>query len=63
MGADSRNPGEKSPDAGLVTVSFKIPRWLEDEISQVAGRRLTTKSDLFREALLAWLPGQREKVA
>lgn len=63
MAADSRNTGEQSPDAGLVTVSFRIPRWLRDEIRRIADRRLTDKSAMFREALLAWLPGQKDKVA
>ena len=63
MAADSSNPGEHSPDTGLVTVSFRIPRWLNEEISGVARQRLSDKSALFREALLAWLPGQKPKVA
>lgn len=63
MAADSRNPGEESPDAGLVTVSFRIPAWLKDEIGQIARRRLSDSSALFREALLAWLPSQREDAA
>lgn len=63
MADDSRNPGEESPDAGLVTVSFRIPRWLKDEIKAHADRRLTDPSTCFREALLAWLPGQRESAA
>ena len=63
MGADSRNPGENSPDTGLVTVSFKLPRWLKDEISKIAERRLSTPSTMFREALLAWVSRQRENAA
>lgn len=60
MPADSRNSGDESPDAGLVTVSFRIPRWLNDEITEVASARasdprLVNRSDIFREALEAWV--------
>ena len=63
MAADSRNPGEESPETGLVTVSFRVPRWLYDELGAIADRRLSDRSAMFREALLAWLPGQRENAA
>ena len=63
MAADSRNPGEPSPDTGLITVSCRIPRWLYVEIGAIAERRLSDRSTMFREALLAWLPGQRNAEA
>lgn len=63
MAGNSRNPGDDSRDPGLVMVSFRIPRWLKDEISHVAERRLSDTSAMVREALLAWLKHQQEEAA
>lgn len=40
-------------------VSFRVPRWLHDEVKSIADRRLSDKSAMFREALLEWLPRQK----
>ena len=47
----------------MVVTSVKLPRWLFDELGQIAERRLSNRSAMFREALLAWLPSQKDKVA
>ncbi len=40
------------------TVSLKLPEALHDELASVARRRGTSKSDLVRAALLAYLNGE-----
>ena len=63
MAADSRNTRDESTEAGMVRSSMTLPQWLMDEVDRIAERRLTNRSAVIREAILAWLPGQREDAA
>ena len=44
------------------TVSFKLPVRLDDDLSQLARRRNSTRSALVREALEALAKGRRRSV-
>jgi metal-responsive CopG/Arc/MetJ family transcriptional regulator len=63
MAAESRNPRDESSDAGMVRSSITLPQWLIDEIDRIVDRRLTNRSAVIREAILAWLPSQKEEAA
>jgi metal-responsive CopG/Arc/MetJ family transcriptional regulator len=44
----------------MVRSSITLPQWLYDELDRIAERRLSNRSAVIREAILAWLPSQRE---
>ena len=52
-----------SPHSDTVTVSFTLPRALAVALDAAAQVRLTNKSDIIRQALLAYLtPAERDRV-
>jgi Arc/MetJ-type ribon-helix-helix transcriptional regulator len=44
------------------TVSFKLPKALDDKLSALARQRKSSRSELVREALLALAKGKRNSV-
>lgn len=46
-----------SPHKDTVTVSFTLPKWLNDKIELKAKAELTNKSDIIRLALVAHVGG------
>ena len=49
-------PVPNSPHSDTVTVSFTLPRGLNEAVLRHAKMNLTNKSDIVRRALLAYLP-------
>ena len=46
-----------SPHKNTITVSFTLPKWLNDKVEDKASAELTNKSDIIRRALVAHVGG------
>ena len=63
MAPDSTNPRDDSSEPGMQRSSIHMPQALLDELDRIAAERMTSRSQIIREAVVTWIARQKAGVA